>query len=138
MAGFYNPFSAKPDYASGLQDLAYQVMQFLAATKEDKPEEKQGGQQFPPPTQPQQRSQQPMMDAVNQAPAQMQNQQGPPQGPPPQQPQMGGKPPGGKQAPEAAIMSLIPPELQRVFIEILKQAKFQQPSMGGGQRPQGR
>ncbi|KKL09224.1 hypothetical protein LCGC14_2568010, partial [marine sediment metagenome] len=35
MAGFHNPFSQKPDYASGLSNLASQVMQFLALSKMD-------------------------------------------------------------------------------------------------------
>ncbi len=33
MAGFYNPFSPKPDYAGGIQDIMGQVMQMLMMKK---------------------------------------------------------------------------------------------------------
>jgi len=144
MAGFYNPFSAKPDYGSGIQELLGQLAQMIMIKKMG---QNGGQQQLPPPTQPQQRSQGPMNQAVQQAPGAM------PQGPPPGSPQQfmspmgGGQPPMGGQvqgpsqrggiSPEAKIAQALPPELQSIFFEILKLAKF--PTQGqSGQRPAGR
>ena len=143
MAGFYNPFSAKPDYASGLQDLASQVMQMIMMKKMYGGEESSGGAVRPA---------QPMQDPS--APA-----FGPPtpQAPPfaPQGPQggasagVGGQAMGQAQArPQSppsgptpsvlggqdisALASSMPPEIMQIILKLLEQGKFTQPGQQRG------
>jgi len=140
MAGFYNPFSAKPDYASGLQDLASQVMQMIMMKKMYGGES--GGQGGPP------RQAQPMQDpgAPPFAPQQSMGTTPVPQGrniqaPPPQVPQgqgQGGPPPdgptpsvlGGQDI--SALASSMPPEIMQIILKLLEQGKFTQPGQQRG------
>ena len=145
MANFHNPFSSKPDWAGGLNELVNQVMQFLVLSQmggNGGGSFKQGmalpGAQTPQmpqqmPTMPQQRTQAPIWDAVQQAPATMRG------GQMPQMPQMtpmsmkGGAPAQKKinpvnTAPGAGdiqtLMDMLSPEGKAILIGLLQQGTF--------------
>ena len=144
MNGFYSPFSDKPQWGAGIQELLGQLAQMIMIKKMG---QQQGSGQLPPPTQPIQRSQGPINQAVQQAPATMP--QGPPQGAGQQfmQP-MGGqgqRPPtpqgtggvlGGKDI--ATLASQLPPEIMQIILKLLEQGKFPQPGAGASSASIGR
>ena len=136
--GFHNPFSAKPDYAGGLSDLANMVMQFLMASKMG-----QGGQQKAP--------QIPQSPQMPQPPGGMMgNKMVPGQGGAPTQQPISGRPkattkPGaGMPALAGAepqniqvLMQALPPDLQAVLIGLLQSGTFKEfkpPSAGQSNR----
>ena len=145
MTGFYNPFSAKPDYGSGIQELLGQLAQMIMIKKMGKDG---GQQQLPPPTQPQQRSQGPMNQAVQQAPPTMPP--GPPQGSPQAQNQflspmgtgkssqtstLGTTPVGNSILSPQDIQMLssqMPPELMQIVLKLLGEGKFPQAGASAG------
>ena len=155
MAGFYNPFSAKPDYGSGIQELLGQLAQMIMIKKMGK-EGGQPGSQSPMMGQrPQPGLQGPTMGPGGPGGAPMQQgppqgqppQQGPPQmgsqGGPPQQPMMPPRPQPGLQGPSAPqgnsilnpqdiqmLSSQMPPELMQIILKLLGEGKFTQPKMG--------
>ena len=137
MAGFYNPFSAKPDWGGGLQDLASQVMQMIMMNRMYKDKGGQGQGQLPPGA----ASAMGGAGAQGGKPMPMGQGQASMQPQPKPFPQRQGMPTGDvtggqKQAPEAAILSMLPPELQRVLIAMLKDAKFPTPPTGQPGQPQ--
>ena len=139
MTGFYNPTSSKTQWGSGLQELLGNIAQYILISKMGKDG---GQQQLPPPTQPQQRSQGPMNQAVQQAPPTMPP--GPPQGSPQAQNQflqpMGtgkssqtstlGTTPVGNSilSPEDIQMlsSQMPPQVMQIILKLLGEGKFPQ------------
>ena len=146
MAGFYNPFSAKSDYGSGIQELLGQLAQMIMIKKMGK-EGGQPGSQSPMMGQrPQPGLQGPTMGPGGPGGAPMQ--QGPQQGPPQmggQSPMMPSQPQPGLQGPSAPkpqdnsilspqdvkmLSSQMPPELMQIILKLLGEGKFTQPKMG--------
>ena len=129
--GFYNPFSAKPDYGSGIQELLGQLAQMLMIKKMGN----QGGQpQLPPGAASAMagagaQGGMPMPMGRGQASVQ-------PQGAPGGQSQQTlGKTPVGNSLLSAqdiqALSSQLPPQIMAIIAKLLAEGKF--PQAGGGQ-----
>lgn len=134
MAGFHNPFSAKPDYAGGLSDLANMVMQFLMVNKMG-----QGGQGAG-----QKMPQSPQMPQMPQGSAQAGGMagaggQGMAQARPKATTRPGsGMPPLAGAEPQniQVLMQALPPDLQAVLIGLLQSGTFKEfkpPTQGQSQ-----
>ena len=142
MAGFNNPFSPKPDYASGFSDIASQIMQMLIMNKMFKGngQQGQGGgrqgstvEQLAPTSPLPPARQMPIPQAGGMGGAGGMGQaQGRPQ---PSPPQGMGMPTGGprqqNQSPEAMIMAILPPFLQQYYSSQLKGGKWPEPKQMG-------
>ena len=147
MAGFNNPFSPKPDYASGFSDIASQIMQMLIMNKMFKGNGQQQGQgsrveQLAPtsPLPPARQMPIPQAGGMGGRPPQMGQAQGRPQPRP-----MGGRQMGTQtttlgitQVPEAkdvqSLMSMLPPEGQAILISLLGGGQYKPPPQSQGQR----
>ena len=143
MPGFYNPFSPKPDWGGGIQELLGNLAQMIMIKKMGEPQGRKlpGAQSPMPMPQPQlgvQGAAGPNFDptaSTRQKPMPMgQPQTGlqgplPPQGPLPSTQGTGGVL-GGKDI--QALASSMPPEIMQIILKLLEQGKFTTPGVTGG------